>query len=82
MLNTVLQYIHDKKNWRSGRWTSERTSALYGVQQLSAYIGREVVLASEVISFHPEDVALINSVSHIQWKFLEKLHLWHRLINK
>jgi hypothetical protein len=35
--------------------------------------GREVVLGRETISFHPEDVALISSVSHMQWKFLERI---------
>jgi hypothetical protein len=62
-----------KKNWRSGRQTGQRASVLYGVQRLSAVIGREIVLAREAISFHPEDGSLINSVSHIQWKFLEKI---------
>jgi hypothetical protein len=74
MLNTALQYARDaKKKWLSGRRTGECASALYGVQRLSALIGREVVLAREAISFHPEDGTLINSVSHIQWKFLEKI---------
>jgi hypothetical protein len=73
MLNTVSQYIRDaKKNWRSGRWTGECTSALQRGQRPSAVIGRKFVLRREAIGFH-RDVALISNVSHIQWMFLERI---------
>jgi hypothetical protein len=61
-----------KKNRRSGRWTGEFTSAPFQAQRLSAVTVREVALARGMISFHPEDVTVINSASHMPWMFLEK----------
>jgi len=34
-------------------------------------------LVRETISFHPEDVTVINNASHIQWNFLEVITLWY-----
>jgi hypothetical protein len=74
MLNIVLQYVRDAKEKLAVRQADRRAYfCSVRVQRLSAVIGREIVLARKEISFHPEDGSLINSVSHIQWKFLEKI---------
>jgi hypothetical protein len=70
----VLQYIHDVKKI-GGQAGGQANARLLSIKRNDSLpvTGREIVLGSESISFHPEDVALITNVSHIQWKFLERI---------
>jgi hypothetical protein len=68
----TLCYIRDAKKigGQAGGQASARLLSIKRNDSLPV-TGRVIVLGSEPISFHREDVALITNVFHIQWKFLE-----------